>query len=501
MNIVQLKALDGTPIEFDRDAPAGSGAMKDVYFSPDKTYVVGFFRKSQDANSRERLNSIVTNYRKMLFENEGGKNIEPLFCWPSHIVEWNNGKMTKLGVVCPTYDKKFFFSSGKFKGKEQEGKWFASAKLRNKFLEPDVKGNWLNYLQVCIKIARAVKRLHAAGLAHSDLSYKNILINPLSGDACIIDIDGLVVPGKYPPDVAGTPDFIAPEVLETIKLDKEDPKKNLPQRSTDQYALAVLIYMYLLYRHPLRGGMVCDPNDSDLDERLVMGKNALFIEHPSNLANRPNIASLSKDELPQGDTNALPYTLTGPYLKDLFDRAFIKGLHDPKERPTADEWERALIKTVDLIQPCANKNCQEKYFVFDNTKHPKCPFCGTPYDKPLPILNFYYKPRKNGSFINENLRLMVFNKQSLYKWHIDRNISPNEKIKDSDRNPVGDFLYSKGKWWLINRSIEKLLDVSTDVRIEIPQNQKVELKEGLKLLFLNNNNLRMAVVQISNIKK
>ena len=43
MNIVQLKALDGTPIEFDRDAPAGSGAMKDVYFSPDKTYVVGFF--------------------------------------------------------------------------------------------------------------------------------------------------------------------------------------------------------------------------------------------------------------------------------------------------------------------------------------------------------------------------------------------------------------------------------------------------------------------------
>ncbi len=96
---------------------------------------------------------------------------------------------------------------------------------------------------------------------------------------------------------------------------------------------------------------------------------------------------------------------------------------------------------------------------------------------------------------------MVFNKQSLYKWHIDRNISPNEKIKDSDRNPVGDFLYSKGKWWLINRSIEKLLDVSTDVRIEIPQNQKIELKEGLKLLFLNNNNLRLAVVQISNIKK
>ncbi|MBV5475008.1 hypothetical protein KVQ30_27485, partial [Klebsiella pneumoniae] len=27
------------------------------------------------------------------------------------------------------------------------------------------------------------------------------------------------------------------------------------------------------------------------------------------------------------------------YLKPLFDRAFIDGLHDPSKRPTADEWE------------------------------------------------------------------------------------------------------------------------------------------------------------------
>ena len=30
---------------------------------------------------------------------------------------------------------------------------------------------------------------------------------------------------------------------------------------TDRHALAVLIYMYLLYRHPLRGGKVHDVND------------------------------------------------------------------------------------------------------------------------------------------------------------------------------------------------------------------------------------------------
>jgi DNA-binding helix-hairpin-helix protein with protein kinase domain len=37
-----------------------------------------------------------------------------------------------------------------------------------------------------------------------------------------------------------------------------------------------------------------------------------------------------------------PYTITGPYLKELFDQAFIKGLHNPNDRPTADAWEQAL---------------------------------------------------------------------------------------------------------------------------------------------------------------
>lgn len=42
---------------------------------------------------------------------------------------------------------------------------------------------------------------------------------------CIIDVDGMVVPGKFPPDVVGTPDFIAPEVMATSHLDKNDPKR------------------------------------------------------------------------------------------------------------------------------------------------------------------------------------------------------------------------------------------------------------------------------------
>lgn len=46
-NKVKLKATDGTEVEFI-DEMIGAGGMKDVYFSPDKSYVVAFFRDKQE---------------------------------------------------------------------------------------------------------------------------------------------------------------------------------------------------------------------------------------------------------------------------------------------------------------------------------------------------------------------------------------------------------------------------------------------------------------------
>ena len=185
---IKLTAEDGTPVEFV-DEVIGSGAMKDVYFSPDKSYVVGFYRTALDATAMQRLERITGTYRKSIFEQAGGDYWKDLFCWPTKIVKWNG----KVGIVCPAYHKHFFFpKTSRFAGKEKEGKWFASAKLRNKFLDAADKGNWLLHVGMCIKIARAVKRLHAAGLAHSDLSYKNVLVDPVTGSACVIDIDNTV---------------------------------------------------------------------------------------------------------------------------------------------------------------------------------------------------------------------------------------------------------------------------------------------------------------------
>lgn len=488
--VVSLRAADGSQVEFIREV-IGSGAMKDVYFSPDKKSVAAFFRKPLDPRSRERLENITGIYREKIFNGPGGDYWKRLFCWPTAIVEWEG----KTGLVCPTYDQDFFFKDGRFKGKEKEGKWFASARLRNKFLSDEEKGTWLTHVQMCLNIARAVRRLHAAGLAHSDLSYKNVLVDPQSGRACIIDIDGLVVPGKYPPDVVGTPDFIAPEVMATRALSRDDPKKRLPSIATDRHALAVLIYMYLLYRHPLRGSLVHDL-DPAKDEELSMGSRALFVEHPRDLSNRPRPDQLDPSELPQRDVSHLPYTLAGPYLKELFERAFIDSLHDPASRPTAADWETALLKTLDLIQPCQNPRCQAKWFVFDNKRKPKCPFCGTAYHGQLPILNLYYSPKPT-SYKPENARLMVYDKQSLYAWHANRFVSPNEKIAPEKKKPVGDFHFHQKRWILINRSLPSMYEILEDgQRKKIETGKAVDLTEGRKIILSTEEGGRLVVVQL-----
>lgn len=494
---VSVATSTGEVIEFYEDKFA-EGGMKDAYWTVDRSRVVLLFKGRQDAQAKDRLQMITGKYRDGIFNQAGGDYWARLFCWPSAMLEYNG----RLGIVADAYAKNFFFEFGSrngdalhIKGGEKNGKWFASANLRNRFLDPRELGDWLNHVKVCLRIARAVRRMHSAGLAHSDLSYRNVLVDPVTGGACIIDVDGLVVPGKFPPDVVGTPDFIAPEVVMTSHLNKADPQRKLPRRETDSHALAVLIYMYLLYRHPLRGGKVHDMTDEIRDEALTMGERALFVEHPTDKSNRIPVGSAKPSELPWADTDAIPYKVTGPYLAERFLQAFVAGLHDPSLRPSANDWETALVKTVDLIQPCANPACEQKWFVFDNTVKPRCPFCGTAFNHKLPVLNFYAS-RKDNRFKPENHRLMVWTGQSLFRWHTNSHVAPNERVADSDRKRVGYFLLHDNAWWLVNEGLKDLTDVQS--RLSTPIGGRLELKDGMQILMEKGDGGRLFVVQMVN---
>lgn len=496
MGYIRHRTTNGKEIEFEEEYFA-QGGMKDVHWGRGKSYVVAFYRDPQNDNSRARIKDITELFKDRIFNMEGGDYWTNLLVWPIDMVEYGG----KLGLVCPVYSKNFFFKYGSvnndslgIKGNEKEGKWFASASNQNRFLDDREKGDWRSYFRIGILLSRAVKRLHSAGLAHSDLSYKNVLVDPEGGNACIIDLDSLVIPGKYPPDVVGTPDFIAPEVMKTRSLKVGNPDKALPNINTDKHALAILIYMYLLYRHPLRGGKVHDM-DPQKDEELSMGEKALFVEHPTDASNRPNLKEVKKSSLPWADVSKMPYTICGPYLKDLFDRSFITSLHQPASRPIANEWEIALVKTLDLMQPCLNKSCKQKWFVFDNTVSPKCPFCNTPYDKKLPILNLY-SSKISGKYLPDNHRIMVYHNQYLYKWHVDRTIFPNERLKKEHTKPVGYFVFHQNKWLFINQTLTSLKNITEDKII--PIGDSIELEEGIQILFSDQATARLAAVQMVN---
>ena len=134
MAVITLTTHDGQKVQYV-DEMIGQGGMKDVYFSPDKSYVVAFFRDKLDFQGQERLKAIVGTHRDGILKQEGGAYWSELFCWPTAIVE----KEGKHGVVAPAYNSRFFFSHGSInndflgiKGKEKEGKWFASASNRSK---------------------------------------------------------------------------------------------------------------------------------------------------------------------------------------------------------------------------------------------------------------------------------------------------------------------------------------------------------------------------------
>jgi hypothetical protein len=252
--------------------------------------------------------------------------------------------------------------------------------------------------------------------------------------------------------------------------------------------------MYLLHRHPLKGGKVHDL-DTEKDDLLSMGEKAMFIEHPTDATNRPKLNQVSKWDVYWADITKLPYKITGPYLKDLFDQAFIKGLHNPMERPTADMWEQALLKTTDLMQPCSNAACEQKWYVFDNTATPKCPFCGTSHQGTLPVLDLYYQ-FKPSVWRPENHRLMVYHNQYLFQWHVNRNIARNERLTAEQKVPVGYFTFHHDKWVFVNQKLTSMVDKTENV--DVPVGAMVELTDGKQLLLSKEDGGRVVVITMAN---
>lgn len=450
------------------------GGMKYTYFAPDKSYVVQFYNKpeqAQDPNLKKRLEAIIGKYNPTLSEQDGGAQgsneamaayFAGKFCWPTAIVE-----SPEFGLVAPAYPPIYSFSDNAtsspelnrdLKGKDKKSKWFTSPKLRPYMQEKEL-GDFRSMLQMTISLARSIRRIHQAGLAHSDLSSNNVLIDPQTGSCVVIDIDSLVVPNLYPPEVIGTTGYIAPEVLETAELPFDDPRRRIPCAHTDLHALAVLIYEYLLLRHPLVGPATYS-EEAEQDDFLCMGPKALFIENPNDSRNRPEDLNITIKDL-------------GPALEALFLRAFVDGLHHPDERPTAMEWEKALVKTWDLLQPCENSDCKAKWFIFHDQNRPICPFCSQQISRENSIrLHLRSQLRgQSGQWVSAKY-VNLYHNMPLFQWHVQSNCFPDEK---ADRRMMAYVCCHQGQWLLVNQAVQGM---SSPTGRLVPAGQAILLRHG-----------------------
>ncbi len=455
---VTVQTTDGRTLQL-RGTPLASGAEKIAFLTQDGRDVVAFyFGTLRDRAERvERLRRIVSSYDPT--RGAGGDYWRNAFCWPNGIVDGiravpadfaraHSLSQPPLGVVMPVYRDAFFMKDRFGNRVEKEVRWFTGRKA-GALVQDVEKGSLLTRLQVCMRLARAVRRLHFAGLAHSDLSNRNVLVDLRGGEACVIDIDALVVPGLAPPTVLGTPGYMAPEVV---------AGKVLPSIETDRHALSVLFYELLLQRHPLRGKLVHSIRSAEEDEQLSMGAKALFIEHRSDRRNPPDApVTVSVDTL-------------GPHLAPLMRRAFEEGLHAPSRRPDAVEWEEALYRTLERIMPTPTGRgwiiVPEQGALVDH-------WSGEVVHRAVPLLR---AGRGSGeAWRDDGIATTVFHHRTLHQWHFDADVRPREEVS---REAMAYASFHDGQWWLVNLTDRAW---QTGDGRTIGRNAPVQLVEGLEL--------------------
>ena len=488
-NIRRALTMSGREIEYVVTKNPPRGGMKYTYFTPDKSLVVQFFNDPENAADpgiHDRIKAIIGRYNPTVPEKLGGANgndertaayFSKCYCWPLDIVV-----RPEFGIISPAYPKNFFFGDNasqilQIKGKDKKSNWFTGRS--RKYLNSSELGDFRSMLQISILLSRAVRRMHQAGLAHSDLSPNNVLVDPRTGTCVVIDIDSLVVPGLFPPEVIGTRGYVAPEVLQTLGMDRKQRK--FPGVQTDLHSMAVLIYEYIFLRHPIIGPKIYS-EDPEQDDYLCLGEKATFIEDPVDTSNRPDDLKVTVNDL-------------GPHLEDLFMRVFCKGLHNPSERPAAIEWERGLLKTWNLLHSCSNPNCDKRYFILHDINNPVCPFCGTRIkDDTILKLDFYAQRRGNPGRWFRKSEMIAENNTPLCVWNLHSNVFPDEKAPDRE---VKAYIQKKeGRYYLVNLTLKNLLspDGST-----VPAGYATELYPGAAFRLLRDDDSLLMKVELFNI--
>ncbi|MCI5669104.1 MAG: serine/threonine-protein kinase [Oscillospiraceae bacterium] len=223
-------------------------------------------------------------------------------------------------------------------------------------------------VNAAVRITSAFRELHNSGRSYQDLNDGGFFIRPTDGDVLICDCDNIAPYGEHL-GIAGKPGYMAPEIVRGEKA---------PDKLTDRWSLAVVLFRLLLRGDPLEGrkvlNSVCLTEDA---ERRHYGFEPIFVYDPDNDSNRP---------VRGVHNNIIKFWRIMPdYIREAFTRSFTVGSAQPEKRLIEKQWLDLLIRMRNDICACT---CGAQGFIsgseHDGEGRVICP-CGEHYQPPLAL--------------------------------------------------------------------------------------------------------------------
>lgn len=288
----------------------GDGAQGEVYLAMvgGKEYALKMYKK---AMSKEFSDNLRTNI--------AAGSPSQSFIWPLAITK-NDGVFGYLMELIP----------------EQYRSFISMVNGQTHFNSLRSQLNW------CINICTAFKELHSRGYSYQDLNDGSFFLEPETGNALICDNDN-VTADTFNLGILGKMKYMAPEVI---------TGKNVPDKYSDYFSLAVILFLSLTLSHPFIGERLRNfPCFDEIAEDEMFGEHPVYIFDKSETYNRPIHG--------YNPYFAKRWRTIPAYIKDGFSKVFEDGLKDRENgRLTELEWIKLLFKWRDELVTCHKDNFQ-----------------------------------------------------------------------------------------------------------------------------------------------
>lgn len=383
------------------------------------------------------LNGKDTQFYQNLENNIAKGAPTKAFLWPINITERHQGTFGYIMPIRPDgYEELTSFFVGSKKKRQVRFKSFRAI------------------ADAAIQIIDAFRELHNNGYSYQDINNGNFFINPLNGDVLICDNDN-VSPYGTNLGIMGKQRWMAPEVV----TGEKDPDK-----LSDRFSLAVVLFRLLFINHPLEGRYSTPPCMTKELEKKFYGSEPIFIYDPDDSKNRPIAGT---------DHNLKMFWKVYPqYIKDAFIHSFSqKALHEREFRLLEKEWLNLFMQLRAETGRCPYCHQEMFYHTENGSDQAVCFEC----HKTVRIQNFLnIKGRRYPAYRGMQLKL----------WDVDSSIGDThttmaEVVANPNKPNLLGYQNQGQRTWVV-----ELPDGS---RREVPTGKPVPVKKGLTINFLGLN--------------